>query len=103
MRRGRPPEEHPGLLPHNAEMLRVARILMWLVRELLRWLRLSASSNGSIRAESLFLRHQLALYIERSVKPRRINYATRIGLALLSRFFNWREVLVVVRPATLIR
>ena len=84
-------------------MLRVAQILMWLVPELLRWLRLSVLSNGSIRAENLFLRHQLALYIERGVKPRRINYATRIGLALLSRFFNWREALVVVRPATLIR
>jgi putative transposase len=28
---------------------------------------------------------------------------TRIGLTLLSRFFNWRDALVVVRPETLIR
>jgi hypothetical protein len=44
----------------------------------------------------------LALYVERGVKPRRIGYATRIALALLSRLFNWRDALVAVRPATLI-
>jgi len=43
------------------------------------------------------------LYIERGVKPRRIDPATRIGLTLLSRFFNWRDALVVVRPETMIR
>jgi hypothetical protein len=60
-------------------------------------------SNRSIKAENLFLRRQLALYIERGVKPCRIDLATRIGLTLLSRFFNWRDALVVVRPETLIR
>jgi putative transposase len=45
----------------------------------------------------------LALYIERGAKPRRIDLLTRIGLTLLSRFFNWRDALVVVRPETLIR
>ena len=33
----------------------------------------------------LFLRRQLALYVERGVKPRRIDAATRVSLALLSR------------------
>jgi hypothetical protein len=49
------------------------------------------------------LRRQLALYIERGVKPRRIDSATRIGLILLSRLFDWRDALAVVRPETLIR
>ena len=51
----------------------------------------------------LFLRRQLALYVERGVKPRRIDPVTRLSLAILSRFFNWRDALVVVRPETTIR
>jgi putative transposase len=77
--------------------------LIDLLADLLRWLRLAFRSSRSIQAENLFLRRQLALYIERGAKPRRIDTATRLGLALLSRLFNWRDALVVVRPETLIR
>lgn len=56
----------------------------------------------SLKAEILFLRRQLALYRERGVKPRRVDAATRVTLALLSRCFDWRSALVVVRPETLI-
>jgi hypothetical protein len=84
-------------------MQRAAEVLILLVSETLRWLRLSVRSSRSIKAENLFLRRQLALYIERGAKPRRIDLLTRIGLTLLSRFFNWRDALVVVRPETLIR
>jgi putative transposase len=35
-------------------------------------------------------------------RPRRIDPATRITLALLSRLFNWRSALIVVQPKTLI-
>jgi len=84
-------------------MLTMAEILIRFVCESLRWLRLAARSSRSIKAENLFLRRQLALYIERGVKPRRIDLVTRIGLTLLSRCFNWRDALVVVRPETLIR
>jgi hypothetical protein len=42
-------------------------------------------------AEILVLRRQIALYKERGIKPRRIDPVTRISLALLSRFFNWRK------------
>ena len=37
------------------------------------------------------------------MKPRRIDTATRLSLAFLSRWFAWRSALVVVRPETLIR
>ena len=84
-------------------MLRVAAILIQWIAEMLRWGRLAFRSSRSIKAENLFLRRQLALYIERGVKPRRIDPMTRIGLTLLSRFFNWRDALVVVRPETMIR
>jgi transposase InsO family protein len=56
-----------------------------------------------LRSENLFLRRQLALYIERGVQPRRVDAATRVSLALLARLFDWRGALVVVQPATMIR
>jgi putative transposase len=40
---------------------------------------------------------------ERRVKPRRLDAATRVSLMLLSRLFECRSALVVVRPETLIR
>jgi putative transposase len=84
-------------------MLKISEILIELVAEALRWLRLAFRSSQSIRAENLFLRRQLALYIERGVKPRRIDPVTRIALTLLSQLFDWRDALAVVRPVTLIR
>ena len=84
-------------------MLSVSGILIQLIGETLRWSRLAFRSRRSIESENLFLRRQLALYVERAVKPRRVDSATRITLALLSRFFNWRDALVVVRPETMIR
>ena len=84
-------------------MLSIPEILIRLVGETLRWCRLSFRSTRSIRAENLFLRRQLALYVERGIKPRRIDHVARISLAILSRFFNWQEALVVVQPETIIR
>jgi putative transposase len=84
-------------------MLKVSGILIELVAETLRWMRLAFRSSQSIQAENLFLRRQLALYIERGVKPRRIDSATRIALTLLSQLFNCRSAMTVVRPETLIR
>ena len=37
------------------------------------------------------------------MKPRRIDPVTRVRLTLLSRLFDWRDALVVVRPDTLLR
>ena len=65
---------------HDRKMLRISEILIGLMAEALRWLRLTFQSSQSIQAENLFLRRQLALYIERGVKPRRIDSATRIAL-----------------------
>ena len=47
-----------------------------------RWWGIACRSQRSIQAENLFLRRQLALYIERGVKPRRIDSVTRVTLAL---------------------
>jgi putative transposase len=63
---------------------------------------LGLRSRSSLAAENLFLRKQLAFYQERKVKPRRADNPTRLTLVLLSRWFNWRDALTVVRPRTLI-
>src|SRR5216684_4699820 len=84
-------------------MLRLLIILVQLIAEAVRWCGLVLRSQRSIEVENLFLRRQLALYMERGVKPRRMDSATRIALALLARLFDWRDALVVVRPETLIR
>jgi putative transposase len=58
--------------------------------------------GGSLAAENLFLRKQSALFRERDVKPRRVDDGTRAALVWLSRAFDWRDALVIVKPATLI-
>ena len=60
-------------------------------------------SRAQLAAENLFLRKQLALYLGRQTKPRRADNATRITLLALSRFLEWRQLLTVVKPETLIR
>ena len=60
-------------------------------------------SAGAIRAETLVLRKQLAQYIDRGIRPRRVDFVTRVSLALLTRLFDWRNAVVIVRPATIIR
>jgi len=63
----------------------------------------SLRSSSALAAENLFLRKQLGLYVERKKKPRRAPDSVRFTLAQLSRFFEWRSVLTVVKPDTLIR
>jgi hypothetical protein len=77
-------------------MVSLTELLIGLVADTFRGLRLSVRSSRAIKAENLFLRRQLALYVERGVKPRRIDLVTRMGLTVLSRRFNWRDALVVV-------
>jgi hypothetical protein len=84
-------------------MLRLLHILVQLAADVVRWCGLVLRSQRSIEAQNLFLRRQLALYVERGVEPRRIDSATRVALAFVSRFFHWRDALVVVRPETMIR
>ena len=76
--------------------------LFALICDALMWLRLTLRSTRAIQPENLFLRRQLSLYIERGIKPRRIDPVTRVRLTLLSNLFDWRDALVVVRPETLL-
>ena len=88
---------------HDERMVTLAKIALRLLEDAFRWVVLLLRSNESVQAENLFLRRQLALYIERGVRPRRIDAATRVSLAMLAKLFDWHSPLVVVRPATLIR
>src|ERR1035438_4510118 len=84
-------------------MLRLLLILVQLATDAVRWCGLVLRSQRSIEAENLFLRRQLALYVVCGAEPRRIDSVTRVALAFFSRFFHWRDALVVVRPETMIR
>src|ERR1035438_7693392 len=84
-------------------MLRLLLILVQLATDAVRWCGLVLRSQRSIEADNLFLRRQLALYVVCGAEPRRIDSVTRVALAFFSRFFHWRDALVVVRPETMIR
>ena len=84
-------------------LLRTVYMLSRLVRDALRFLFLGTRSSAALKAENLLLRKQLALYLERKTKPRRVHDATRLTLALLATLFAWKEALVIVKPETLIR
>ena len=74
-----------------------------LLADVLRLAMVALRPTRIVAAENPFLRRQPAMYVERGVKPRRPDVATRVSLALFSRLFEWRTSLVVVRPETLIR
>src|SRR5215469_5885841 len=78
--------------------------LSWLklVGDLNQFLSLCFRSRTSLAAENLFLRKQLAFYRERQIKPRRADNPTRLTLVLLSRWFDWRSALTVVKHKTLV-
>ena len=84
-------------------MIGFVQIILRLLADLAVLVVLSVRPRRSVEAENLFLRRQLALYLERGAKPRRVDAATRASLAFLSRLFDWRDALVAVRPETLIR
>jgi putative transposase len=84
-------------------MLQLARAIVGVASEVLRLGVLFLRSTGAIRAENLVLRKQLASYIERGIKPTRVDHVTRVSLALFTRLFDWRDTVVIVRPATIVR
>jgi transposase InsO family protein len=71
--------------------------------DIVRFVWLCLRPSPALAAENLFLRKQLGLYQERQVKPRRATHAIRFILVWLSSWFDWRQVLTVVQPATFTR
>ncbi len=92
---------HP---PDSSRMMyRLAQLATGFISDILRLGLSFFRSSTAIRAENLVLRRKLAKYLERSVKARKVDALTRISLALFTRLFDWREAVVLVRPATIIR
>lgn len=77
-------------------MAALINIIAQLFADVARLVVLRFRPTGSVQAENLFLRRQLALFKERGIKPRRVDDATRISLAFLGRLFDWRDALCVV-------
>jgi len=88
---------------HDERMVTLAGVAPRLIEDAVRGLILLLRSTEAVRAENLFLRRQLALFIERGVRPRRVDAAARVSLVVLAKLFEWRSALVVVQPATLLR
>jgi putative transposase len=81
-------------------LFHLASTLLDVAQDALRFLLLGTRSSPALKAENIFLRKQLALYLEREAKPRRASNATRLSLVLLSRLFAWRDALIIVKPET---
>jgi hypothetical protein len=94
---------HPFAMRQRSSRLIVCGTVGRLLVDALRLVSLGVRLRSQLAAENLFLRKQLALYQEREVKPRRADDATRISLVVLSRLIDWRTVLTIVKPDTLIR
>ena len=87
----------PRLLPH---LVQLTCTLLTLLVDAVHFLWPCLYSPTALAAENLFLRKQLALYQERHVTPRRATDATRLALLWLGRWFDWRQALTIVQPAT---
>ena len=92
-------QKRPRRLRH---LMQLTAMLLTLVVDVRRFLRLCLRSSATLAAENL-LRKQLAMYQECQVKPQRATNTTRIALVWLGRWFDWRHVLNVVQPRTFIR
>src|SRR5437899_700723 len=79
-------------------ILRFVRTVCSVLVDAMIFLYLRLRSPSALAAENLFLRKQLAMYMERKQKPRRATDSARFTLAQLTRFFDWRSALTVVKP-----
>ena len=64
-------------------MFRVARAIVEVLSDLVKLVVLFLRPASAIRAENLALRKQLAAYIERGIKPRRLGQADRVSVSVL--------------------
>ena len=103
----------PGELLRSAAVMRAPQIalaLAYLIHDGLRvlWafvrgLMAPARAQAAAEARRLFLARQLALYQEREAPRSETSAPVRLAMVFLSRFFDWRGSLVIVKPETLIR
>lgn len=67
-----------------ATVIAFLQVIVRLLADLVGLIALSVKPRQSLEAENLFLRRELALYVERGIRPGRVDAATRLSLALLT-------------------
>ena len=77
-------------------MVALVKIFVQLLADAAGFVVLLCRPTQSVQAENLFLRRQLSLFKERGIRPGRLDAATRISLAILARFFEWRDALFAI-------
>lgn len=101
--------QHAGATPaslrltSDSERLPLLSNVVQAVLDIVTFARNLLGSRSALAAENLFLRKQLTFFVERERPARRTDNATRFTMVTLSRLFDWKDVLVVVKPDTLIR
>ena len=70
-------------MPLSIRLYNLVSVLFGLAQDAVQFLLLGTRSSAALKAENLFLRKQLALFVERKAKPHRASDATRLTLVLL--------------------
>ena len=89
--------------PLSLQESRVTRSLTVVLAIVCDFIAVLFRSRAAVMAENLFLRRQLALYLERKTRRRRPSPGTKFALVILSRFFPWVSALAIVKPDTFVR
>lgn len=77
------------------------RLFAAVLKDALRFVVLLLQPRASLAARVLFHEKQLGAFIEKNVKPNRLDNAGRVVMALTSTLFDWKNALVIVKPDTL--
>lgn len=77
-------------------------LVLLLLKDAIRFVSLLFKSHAALAALVLFHEKQLGAFVEKAVKPRRLDNAGRMVMACTSMLFEWKHSLVVVKPATLL-
>ena len=84
-------------------MFQVARAIVEILFDLVKLVVLFLRLATAIRTENLVLRKQLAAYVERGIKPRRLDHDSRLSLSVISKLFDVKNAIVIVRPSRWVR
>jgi hypothetical protein len=80
----------------------IRALLLTLLSELFSFVAGWFRSRGALQTENLFLRKQLAFYREHQVRPQPLTDDARVSLVVWSRFCDWKNALMIVKPEALI-
>ena len=84
------------------QLLKLSVTFQIVISDSLRLCAAALRSQTALAAENLLLRKQLALFREREKKAVATTAGDRFVFSRLTRFFDWRSALVIVKPDTLI-